>query len=70
MTLYAKTDCPLCTVVKTKLVAHDIDFTICMDEKKMEELNIDRLPVVQLDNGELLEFSDIINRLKEKGDLL
>ena len=36
----------------------------------MEELNIDRLPVVQLDNGELLDFSDVINRLKEKGDLL
>lgn len=65
MTLYTKVDCPLCTVVKTKLYALNIDFTISTDEKEMEALGIDMLPVLKTDNGELLEFSAIISRLKE-----
>jgi glutaredoxin len=65
MILYSKPDCPLCTVVKTKLYALNIDFTISMDEKEMEELGIDMLPVLKTDNEELLEFSAIISRLKE-----
>ena len=36
-----------------------------MDEKEMDKLGIDRLPVLKTDNEELLEFSEIMARLKE-----
>ena len=65
MTLYTKTDCPLCNVIKVKLAQFNINYTSCTDEEKMEELNIDRLPVLQLDNGELLEFKAILNYIEE-----
>ena len=66
MILYTKSECPLCTVTKIKLNAQGIDFDICTDEAEMEKLGIDRLPVLKTDNGELLDFSEIMKRLKEK----
>lgn len=65
MTLYTKIDCPLCNVVKVKMVQAGIDYTPCINEDKMNELNIDRLPVLQLDTGELLEFKAILNYIEE-----
>lgn len=65
MTLYTKTDCPLCNVVKVKMAQANIDYINSFDEEKMNELNIDRLPVLQLDNGELLEFRAILNYIEE-----
>ena len=66
MILYTKSECPLCTVTKIKLNAQGIDFDICTDEAEMEKLGIDRLPVLKTDNGELLDFSEIMKRLKEE----
>ena len=65
MILYTKSECPLCTVTKVKLQSQEIPFEICMNEKEMDELGIDRLPVLKTDNGELLDFSEIMKRLKE-----
>ena len=65
MILYTLPDCPLCTVTKVKLNAKNIPFDICIDEKEMDKLGIDRLPVLKTDDEELLEFSEIMTRLKE-----
>jgi glutaredoxin len=65
MILYTLPDCPLCTVTKVKLNAKNIPFDVCMDETEMDKLGIDRLPVLKTDNEELLEFSEIMARLKE-----
>ena len=66
MILYTKSECPLCTVTKVKLKTRGIDFEICTDEAEMEKLGIDRLPVLKTDNCELLDFSEIMKRLKEE----
>lgn len=66
MILYTKSECPLCSVTKVKLNAQGINFEICTDEAEMEKLGIDRLPVLKTDNGELLDFSEIMKRLKEE----
>ena len=63
MILYTKPDCPLCTVVKVKLNAKEIDYTISMNEEEMDKLNIDRVPVLQLDNGMLLDFKEILQHI-------
>ena len=65
MILYTKSECPLCTVTKVKMQAQQIPFEICMDEKEMDKLGIDRLPVLKTDDGELLDFSTIMKKLKE-----
>lgn len=66
MILYTKSECPLCAVTKVKLNAQGINFEICTDEAEMEKLGIDRLPVLKTDNDELLDFSEIMKRLKEE----
>ena len=68
MVLYTKFDCPLCNVAKIKLNATGIDYTISMNEAEMDKLNIDRVPVLQLDNGMLLSFQEIIKYI-EGGNL-
>ena len=60
MILYTKLDCPLCTVAKLKLNAAEIDYEISTDEEIMDKLNLDRLPVLQLSNGTLLSFKEIL----------
>ena len=66
MILYTNSECPLCTVTKVELNAQGFDSEICTDEAEMEKLGIDRLPVLKTDNGELLDFSEIMKRLKEE----
>jgi hypothetical protein len=39
-----------------------------MNEEEMDKLNIDRVPVLQLDNGMLLEFKEILQYI-EGGNL-
>ena len=68
MILYTKLDCTLCNVAKIKLNATGIDYTISMNEEEMDKLNIDRVPVLQLDNGMLLEFKEILQYV-EGGNL-
>ena len=60
--------CPLCDVLKEKLESKKITFEINTDEDKMAQLGITQVPVLQIDNGELLEFSaanKYINNLEE-----
>lgn len=65
MTLYTKLDCPLCSVVKLKLDNAGIKYNISLDEKEMEELKIDMLPVLKTDEGKLLPFKEILNYITE-----
>lgn len=64
MILYTKTNCPLCTVVRTKLNIAGIEYEECKDEEKMEEFHIDTLPVAQI-GDKLLEFKEILNYIDE-----
>lgn len=60
--------CPLCDVLKEKLESKKITFEINTDEDKMAQLGITQVPVLQIDSGELLEFSaanKYINNLEE-----
>lgn len=65
MTLYTKLDCPLCSVVKLKLDKANIKYDLSLDEKEMEELGIDMLPVLKTDDGKLLSFKEIIGYIGE-----
>ena len=66
MTLYTKTDCPLCRVAKIKLGAAGVEYTNCSDINKMEELGIDQLPVLVLDDNTQLNFKQIVDYVAQK----
>ena len=65
MTLYTKDDCPRCDMLKTKLNAKNIAFVEIKDEKTIEALGIDFLPVLQVDEEfmQLSKANDFINSL-------
>ena len=65
MTLYTKNNCPLCNVIKVKMAQTNLQYEVSMDEDRMEELHLDRLPVLELDDGTLLEFKQILNYIEE-----
>lgn len=68
MILYSLPNCPLCKVTKVKMQKANITFEECQDEEVLKQKNIDRLPVLEKDNGELLEFKEILNYISEVAD--
>lgn len=53
-------DCPKCRVLKAKLDSKDIIYEKISDIDLMMEKGIESVPVLELDNGELLDFSSAI----------
>lgn len=65
MILYTKDNCPMCNVIKMKLDNVKIKYEINQNEKEMEELGIDMLPVLKTDEGKLLPFKQILSYIEE-----
>lgn len=59
LTLYS-TGCPKCKVLKMKLEQKGIEFTECNDTTKMEELGISTVPMLQVDDGEIMNFTSAV----------
>ena len=57
ITVYS-TGCPRCTVLEKKLLQADIAYKICEDKNKMLEMGITSVPVLQIKDGELLNFKE------------
>lgn len=68
MILYSLPNCPLCKVTKVKMQKANIAFEECQDEEVLKLKNIDRLPVLEKDDGELLDFKEILNYISEVAD--
>ena len=65
MTLYSTPTCPKCKVVKMKLEKAGISYESNQSVPDMEKLGISQVPVLELDTGELLPFSDIMHYIRE-----
>ena len=65
MILYTTSTCPRCNVVKVKLNQANLSYEVSTDIEQMEKLKIKQVPMLQLDDGTLLDFSGIIAYLKE-----
>lgn len=61
-------DCPACRVLENKLKEKNIKFTKIMDEELFEKMRFDSFPILQLDNDNLLNFSQAIKWLKEENN--
>lgn len=65
MTLYTTPTCPMCKVAKVKLNAAGFSYKICQDEEVMKEKNIKSVPVLEDDYGQMLNFSEIMDMVRE-----
>lgn len=55
ITIYTTDICPKCKILKKKLFSKNIEYTEINDENKLLELNINEVPVLDID-GTLLDF--------------
>lgn len=60
MTLYS-TGCPKCNVLKMKLDAKQIPYEISEDLDFLMDRNIMEVPVLELENGNLLSFTEAVS---------
>ena len=67
MILHTTETCPKCKVVKMKLEQARLEVEINQDISKMEALGIQQVPVLELDNGSLLDFPNIIKYIAIAG---
>lgn len=59
ITLYS-THCPQCKALEMKLNKKNIEYTICDDEAEMKRLGFKAAPILQVDEGKYLPFTDAI----------
>jgi len=57
--------CPKCNILEEKLDAKNIKYEKCEDKDIMISKNINKLPVLEIDN-KLLEFIDANNWINEQ----
>lgn len=53
-------DCPKCLVLERKLGAKNIEYETVKDIEVMKKLGIDTVPVLELNDGSLLKFSEAV----------
>lgn len=63
MVLYT-TECPKCKVLLKKMEQKGVEFVICRDISKMEELGIMSSPVLEVE-GKLLLFKEAVDYINE-----
>lgn len=60
------TGCPMCKKLLKRLEESNIDYTLCTDEPAMEKKGIDRVPMLETDEGQLLDFGQAVQFIKAK----
>lgn len=66
MIVLYSTHCPNCRALERKLEEKHIEYTVIDDLELMKQLNIKSAPQLQIDGGELLNFSQAYKWLKEQ----
>ena len=59
MVLYS-TNCPKCKVLEMKLKKKNIDYSVFSDVEAMMEMGIKAAPILELDDGQRLDFNTAI----------
>ena len=65
MTVYSKSTCPNCKMLKMKLDKAGIEYIVNENEEEMKELGIKSLPYLRLDDGTLLNLGEAVKYIKE-----
>lgn len=59
------THCPKCEVLKEKLDGKHLEYEEITDVSVMGDLGIDQVPVLQIDDGPLMVFSDAVKYVNQ-----
>lgn len=65
MTLYTTETCPRCKVLKAKLEKANIPVSVSYDTTKLEQMGYRQVPMLELDNGQMLDFGQAIQFIAE-----
>ena len=65
ITLYS-TNCPKCKVLESKLQKKNIEYTTCTDMDEMLSHGIKSAPVLEMTDGQLLNFGDAVRWVNEQ----
>ena len=65
ITLYT-IHCPQCNVLRKKLDAAGISYQMIDDQKWLSENGYDKFPILEIEEGNQLNFSQAIKWLKER----
>lgn len=65
VTLYSN-DCPRCQVLKQKLGNKNIQYETCSDVDKMIELGVETLPMLEIKDGIIINFTDAVKWVNEQ----
>ena len=65
MTVFSSSTCPKCKVLKFKMDKAGLIYEVNENLDDMKELGIKTLPVLQLSNGDLLDFGAAIAFVKD-----
>ena len=59
-------DCPACKVLEKKLTQKNLPYEKITDRNIFTQLNIDTFPVMQIDNGPLMNYKDSNNWINQQ----
>lgn len=59
-------DCPKCKILEKKLNMNNIQYDICKDTKLMEEKNIQKLPMLSI-NERLYSYKEAVDLINKGG---
>ena len=65
MTVFSSSTCPKCKVLKIKMDKAGLLYEVNENLDDMKKLGIKTLPVLQLSNGDLLDFGSAIAFVKD-----
>ncbi len=66
ITVYSTENCPMCNMLKAKLNASQIDYTVCTDMDTMTKLGIRSVPQMDVD-GKLMNLPTAMQYIKSVG---
>ena len=64
MILYSTPVCPRCRMIKDILEKRDIPFEICMDIKIMKDKGISDVPILEEDDGTMLNHVEAFKKYR------
>lgn len=66
ITVYTTEGCGKCKILKAKLAQKGIQFEEFTDVDKMIEMGITNCPMMSVDGGELMDFTEAIKYVNER----
>lgn len=65
ITVYSLPSCSMCRNLKNRLTRAGIEFTNCEDEEEERRLGMDSVPMMQVNDGPLMNYKEALTWVSE-----